>query len=415
MQKSRLLTAACLSVSLLATTVIPVNAASNVVSVVTSQDNQAVPQAPALENRDGHQEADGLTVVSGILLVNKKHPLPANYAPAYAGNAAMSTTLHGEANAAVQNFIAGARQAGYNMYVLSGYRSYNYQASLFNNYAAAHGRERANMFSALPGQSEHQTGLAFDVGDASASGYNLQTYMENLASTQWMMAHCADYGFILRYPKGKEAITGYQYEPWHFRYVGVDTAKSIMSSGLTLEEYLGDGASLPNQSTAPRRMAIGQNSKISLDGTVSSLSSENIENYIYFRLRDLGTLLVSSKAPFDVSYDEKTQTIALQSQTPMKEAGRLLTLQGNKIALKNTMPVTVDGKSVQLSAYNIDGFTYYKLRDLGALLGFHVDWNENEQMIEILTDGNKTGSVENLMEAVSPSKPGGDTVIVTVQ
>ena len=116
--------------------------------------------------------------------------------------------------------------------MISGYRSYDYQAQLYNGYVARDGKEAADRYSAQPGKSEHQTGLAFDVGSID------NNYGETAAG-RWLAAHCADYGFILRYPPGKEHITGYMYEPWHIRYVGASTARAIMSSGLTLEEYLG--------------------------------------------------------------------------------------------------------------------------------------------------------------------------------
>ena len=204
----------------------------------TSQPPSVTTTEPAFD--DSHQQADGTTVVSGILLVNKNHPLPADYAPSYTGGAGQSTSLQGEADAAAKAFLAACNAQGNSMYILSGYRSYDVQANLFANYAAIHGEAQANTFSARAGQSEHQTGLAFDVGDAYHSGYNLQTSIDQFPGVQWMMKHCAEYGFILRYPEGKQNITGYQYEPWHFRYVGVEAAKDIMASGLTLEEYLGD-------------------------------------------------------------------------------------------------------------------------------------------------------------------------------
>jgi D-alanyl-D-alanine carboxypeptidase len=95
------------------------------------------------------------------------------------------------------------------------------------------------MFSAYPGRSEHHTGLAIDITSESmdwALSQDFASYPEG----QWLDEHCQDYGFILRYQKGKEDITGYQYEPWHFRYVGKEVAKEIMSRGITFEEYLGE-------------------------------------------------------------------------------------------------------------------------------------------------------------------------------
>lgn len=160
--------------------------------------------------------------VNGVLLVNKKHALPQNYGG-----------MDSNAYAALQQLQAGAKAAGYSMPLLSGYRSYEYQASLYNSYVAQDGQALADTYSARPGHSEHQSGLAFDIG-ALDNAYG------NTPGGRWLNAHCADYGFILRYPAGKESITGYQYEPWHVRYVGSDIASQIMSQGITLEEYLGD-------------------------------------------------------------------------------------------------------------------------------------------------------------------------------
>ena len=160
--------------------------------------------------------------VNGVLLVNKKHALPQNYGG-----------MDSNAYAALQQLQAGAEAAGYSMPLISGYRSYAYQASLYNSYVAQDGQELADTYSARPGHSEHQSGLAFDIG-ALDNGYG------NTPGGRWLNAHCADYGFILRYPAGKESITGYQYEPWHVRYVGKEIASRIMSQGITLEEYLGN-------------------------------------------------------------------------------------------------------------------------------------------------------------------------------
>jgi LAS superfamily LD-carboxypeptidase LdcB len=89
---------------------------------------------------------------------------------------------------------------------------------------------------ARPGTSEHHVGLAVDI--LGSGYYSLEQSFENTAAFKWLKAHCAEYGFILRYPKEKEHITGVIYEPWHYRYVGVDVAKEIMSRNITLEEYL---------------------------------------------------------------------------------------------------------------------------------------------------------------------------------
>ncbi|MFR6495284.1 MAG: D-alanyl-D-alanine carboxypeptidase family protein [Ruminococcus sp.] len=125
-----------------------------------------------------------------------------------------------------------AAQEGLDIYIGSDYRDYAYQVKIYNNYCNLYGWEQADSFSARPGYSEHQTGLTIDCNTIDDAFGDTQ-------ESVWLAQHCADYGFIIRFPKGKESITGYQYEPWHIRYVGVDVAKEIQKYGLTLEEYLG--------------------------------------------------------------------------------------------------------------------------------------------------------------------------------
>ena len=363
-----------------------------------SEDPDITTTTPAYDDR--HQDADGLTVISGILLVNKNHPLPADYAPDYTNGAGQSTSLQGEAEAAAEAFLAAANAQGNSMYVLSGYRSYNVQASLFANYAAIHGEEKANTFSARAGQSEHQTGLSFDVGDAQHSGYNLQTSIDQFPGVQWMMQHCAEYGFILRYPEGKEDITGYQYEPWHYRYVGVEAATAIMASGLTLEEYLGD---VQTEASDGRQTAIGRsNNSIDIDGKYSQVASYNIGGNNYFRLRDLATILAGTDAEFDVGYDDVERLITIKSETPLSGTPSLIQLDSNDIAVPNDMTVMVDDLYVAPTAYNINGFTYFKLRDLGQILGFGVAWDEASQSMVITTEGDAI--INSLMAPVTIAK-----------
>lgn len=363
-----------------------------------SEDADITTTTPAYD--DSHQDADGLTVISGILLVNKNHPLPADYAPDYTNGAGQSTSLQGEAEAAAEAFLAAANAQGNSMYVLSGYRSYNVQASLFANYAAIHGEEKANTFSARAGQSEHQTGLSFDVGDAQHSGYNLQTSIDQFPGVQWMMQHCAEYGFILRYPEGKEDITGYQYEPWHYRYVGVEAATAIMASGLTLEEYLGD---VQTEASDGRQTAIGRsNNSIDIDGKYSQVASYNIGGNNYFRLRDLATILAGTDAEFDVGYDDVERLITIKSETPLSGTPSLIQLDSNDIAVPNDMTVMVDDLYVAPTAYNINGFTYFKLRDLGQILGFGVAWDEASKSMVITTEGDAI--INSLMAPVTIAK-----------
>ncbi len=163
-----------------------------------------------------------ITYIKGILLVNKKYHLPSNYNPG----------VNSEAYNALLTLQNEASSNGYSIPLLSGFRSYETQKYLFNDYASRNGYLKANTFSALPGQSEHQTGLAFDVGEIS----------DNFGNTDagiWLKENAYRFGFIIRYLKGKEDITGYKYEPWHIRYVGEGVATEIYNIGITLEEYLG--------------------------------------------------------------------------------------------------------------------------------------------------------------------------------
>lgn len=164
----------------------------------------------------------GITYINGILLVNKKYSLPKDYAPG----------VNGEAGKALEKLQKDAKKAGYSMNLISGFRSYYDQQVLYNNYVKRDGKEIASTYSAEPGHSEHQTGLAFDVG-------KIDNNYGNTPAGKWLASNAYKYGFIIRYPKGKESITGYMYEPWHIRYLGVEHAKNIYEKGVTLEEYLG--------------------------------------------------------------------------------------------------------------------------------------------------------------------------------
>ena len=164
----------------------------------------------------------GITYIQGTLIANKTYSLPADFNPG------IDSTCYNQ----FCKMINDAANQGLNIWFASGFRSYDYQAQIYNNYVARDGQDLADTYSARPGHSEHQSGLAIDVNqiDDSFAGTPEAIWLEN---------HCHEYGFILRYPKGKENITGYQYESWHVRYVGTDLSYAVHASGLTLEEYFG--------------------------------------------------------------------------------------------------------------------------------------------------------------------------------
>ena len=136
----------------------------------------------------------------------------------------------------MQQFVADARAEGLSVFLSSGYRGFEEQQYLFNRKVEQYGEEKAATIVSRPGTSEHQTGLACDITDEY---YELKDEsLENTALYQWMSKHCQEYGFIVRYPKDKEEITGIIYEPWHFRYVGVEAATYMVEHNLCLEEFV---------------------------------------------------------------------------------------------------------------------------------------------------------------------------------
>ncbi|VTQ95626.1 M15 family metallopeptidase [Hathewaya histolytica] len=141
-----------------------------------------------------------------------------------------------DAAKAVEKLVGDAEEEGIYFKGVSAYRSYNTQETTYLYISKTKGEEHADVYSARPGQSEHQTGLSIDLGIRSLN-YDLN---ENFADTKegiWLSKNCSKYGFIIRYPKGKEHITGYSFEPWHIRYVGAELAKYLTENNLTLDEF----------------------------------------------------------------------------------------------------------------------------------------------------------------------------------
>lgn len=177
---------------------------------------------PVVAKAHSTEVVDGVTYIDGILIVNKTYSLPKSY----------NYGLTNETLEAFNKMKNAAAKDNISLEIVSGFRSYEEQVALYNEYTAEHGKEEADTFSARPGYSEHQSGLAMDVNHADFSTVGSE-------DMEWLDKHCAEYGFIIRFPEEKESITGYNYEPWHIRYVGIETAKEIKKQGLCLEEYLG--------------------------------------------------------------------------------------------------------------------------------------------------------------------------------
>ncbi len=205
----------------------------------------AVPSAPAPAAPGFDKKRYSIDDPSSIWVVsNKARALsPADFAPADLtlpvgipnGN---SQPLREPAARALERMDADAASAGIKLSVTSAYRSYSTQVSLYNNYVARDGKDAADTYSARPGHSEHQTGLAVDLDDSG--GCSLEACFANTPAGIWLAANAPRYGFVLRYPDGKSSITGFTFEPWHFRYVGPELATEMQNTGVrTLEEFFG--------------------------------------------------------------------------------------------------------------------------------------------------------------------------------
>jgi LAS superfamily LD-carboxypeptidase LdcB len=187
-------------------------------------------------------KADSITV-----LINKELALPSDYIPenlivpqvlfSFTGYTEKKL-LRKEAAEALEELFLGAADKGLTLCAVSGYRSYARQKAIYNNNVTKNGSERTEQFSAKPGCSEHQSGLAMDVSTKSVK-YSLDESFADTPEGKFLEEEAYQYGFILRYPKDKSEITGYAYEPWHIRYVGKTMAQLLHDSGKTLEEYYG--------------------------------------------------------------------------------------------------------------------------------------------------------------------------------
>jgi len=218
-----------------------------------NEENNPYPQDPLLAfDKTTTVDAQGRQFVTNadslLVLVTKKRNIPADYKPknmvipdvefSFQGESPKKY-LREEAARALEELFQAAQKEGLNLLATSGYRSYETQKKIFENKTKAIGEEAANLVSAYPGQSEHQTGLAMDV-TCSSVNYGLEESFGTTKEGLWVKDNAHKYGFIVRYPKGKESITGYIYEPWHIRFVGKEVAGYLFDHDLTLDEYFAE-------------------------------------------------------------------------------------------------------------------------------------------------------------------------------
>ncbi len=189
-------------------------------------------------DKDFYTDIENSDLDKGILvIVNKYHALSSNYIPNLTTMENSYTSVAGakmevEAYEHFKEMVDAAKLEDIKLFNVSAYRSYATQDTLYTNYVKRDGVDGADRYSARPGHSEHQTGLASDINTASS-----KAHFENTKEYSWLISNSYKYGFILRYPENKEYLTGYKFEPWHYRYVGVEVATYIHEHNITYDEY----------------------------------------------------------------------------------------------------------------------------------------------------------------------------------
>jgi len=210
----------------------------------TKNQSNSEPQGSADDAKNG-SKAVAADPENVAVLVNKEYALPEDYKPEDLVYPDVRFTfkekiekrkMRKEAASALEELFAGAEKDNIYLAGVSAYRSHSTQTSLFNRYVKKDGLEKAKTYSAVPGHSEHETGLAIDVSGSDGK-CAAEDCFGGTKEAEWLAEHAHEYGFIIRYPEGKENITGYKYEPWHLRYVGKEIAADIVEREITLEEY----------------------------------------------------------------------------------------------------------------------------------------------------------------------------------
>lgn len=214
----------------------------------TEQPTEPVEEEPMTPSQPIETDGVANLELDELILVNKQIALPADYQPSDLVEANIdfvdSTVgerrmLRKEAAQAIEGLMKDAKAAGIDLKGTSAFRSYAYQVNLFNAYVERDGKEQAMKYSAPPGHSEHQTGLAIDVSSASVN-YQLTQSLGETVEGKWLADHAHEYGFIIRYQKEFEEETGYMYEPWHLRYIGMEHAKQVHALNQPYDRYIAE-------------------------------------------------------------------------------------------------------------------------------------------------------------------------------
>ena len=183
------------------------------------------------DKKSEYIEGEKPLYVDGMIVVNKQYGLPKDFNPS-------GGKIENEVIEAFEEMKEAAKKDGITINIRSGYRSYNTQKQLYNAFVRRDGEEEANRYSAKPGYSEHQTGLAIDITN-QYTNRSIGSWFNDTPQAKWLYENAHKYGFILRYPEGKEHIPGYKSDSWHYRYIGKEHSENFNMNNLTLEEYFG--------------------------------------------------------------------------------------------------------------------------------------------------------------------------------
>ena len=321
-------------------------------------------------------------IIDNVLLVNKHHPLPASYTPQDLVDIGDNEQMQKEA---AQAFLALQKacqvETGIELVPTSGYRSYETQKLLFAKYSQKDGEELADTYSARPGKSEHQTGLAVDIGDRAHIHLSFEKEFADLPAGIWLKDNAYHFGFILRYKEGFEDITGYQFEPWHFRYVGSTLAEELyVREDDVLETYLGDHASYTSSDLNNRYIAYPAVTTIEMDQKPFKMTTYAINNTLYLPLRYLSQSTAHGKHPFHLYVAPETKRVRIidgasenkdiPSSLDANATNTTVEVQSTAFFRENQTPMYID-------SCNIKGVKYVCAKQWVQAMHWQVEKKDN--------------------------------------
>ncbi len=323
-------------------------------------------------------------------LVNKYYSLPSVYTPVDLVDNGDGRSLRQRAYRAFNEVTRELNKMGNELYLISAYRGYGRQETLYNGYIQEYGQDYADISSARPGFSEHQTGLSMDVLNVSGVANSLtEVEFENTDEYRWLVDNAYKYGLILRYPEGMQNVTGYMYEPWHWRYVGEDVATFMKENEIeTLEEFHAlRGASSEKFPELSQSVEKGEafTQTFVLDGESVEIIAYEIEGLNYYNLQDIARFTNETKFQYKVIFEESNGEINLlksigagigKNYTEYTEKYRPYKVSDFKIAVDNFEVETI------YDQYIINEELYISLVDLNKILGFDREWNFTNNSFE---------------------------------